>query len=503
MSLFGPGDSVTMTVNGQPKTVSFTALTQALTANACSATGCASDVASAATLDHFWLVFGGCMVFFMILGFALLEIGCVHAKNTKHILMRNLGDLCITGLTFYAVGYAFLFGEGNVFIGYRGFFLQGDEFDTAAARGYPGLPYALWFYEWAIASVCVTIFSGAVAERIALGAYFSYTLLVGAFVYPVAGHWIWSTTGWASVLNTENLLFGVGAIDFAGCGCIHMVGGASALVGCLALGPRKGRFHTDGTHSELPKQSVLYQSLGTLVLWFGWYGFNCVSTLTLRGDLGAVMAKVAVNLTLAACTGGLCTVLLDRFTGSKTFDVCMGNNGILAGCVSVTGSCSVIEPEGAVALGAIASLVYLGLAKLVVRCRVDDVVDAVPVHLGCGTLGALAPGFFASSKGVAMAVGTGSCGVFYRCNGNQGNQLAAQVVYVLAVFVWITGFCALLFGLLNKLGVLRCTPEAEAKGMDIYEHGGPAYDIGQPTSRVAVAHEEANATSHPVDNTRT
>ncbi|OQS03794.1 ammonium transporter channel family [Thraustotheca clavata] len=468
---------VTLTIDGQHLTTTWVALTKELTTNQCSESGCTSDVASASALDVFWLLFGGCMVFIMILGFALLEIGCCHVKNTKHILMRNLGDLCISGLTFYVVGYAFIFGGGNAFIGNSGFFLQGDIFDTSNAKSYAGLPYANWFFQWAITSVCVTIFSGAVAERISLGAYFCYTFLVGAFIYPIAAHWIWSTTGWASVTNTSKPLFGVGAIDFAGCGCIHMIGGASALVGCIIIGPRKGRFSSDGKACEMPKQSTLFQTMGTLILWFGWYGFNCVSTFSLRGNLSSVMAKVAVNLTLAACMGGVCTVALDRLFGSKTFDICMGNNGILAGCVSITGSCSVIEPEGAVALGAIASLVYFLLAHLIVKSKIDDVVDAIPVHLGCGTLGALAPGFFASSKGVAMAIGTDSCGVFYTCNGHQGSQLAAQFVYVLAIFAWIVGFCTILFTCLNKFNVLRCTAQAEEIGMDKFEHGGPAYEF--------------------------
>ncbi|KAF0695734.1 Aste57867_13470 [Aphanomyces stellatus] len=465
--------NISLTVDGVAMVVAWEDLTKAL------ATSPSTEVASAATLDLFWLLFGGMMIFFMILGFALLEIGCCHVKNTKHILFRNLGDLCITGITFYACGYAFAFSDGNGFIGKSRWFLQGAAFETDDPMHFDGLYYANWFFQWAVAAICVTIFSGAVAERITLQAYFLYSFLMGGLFYPICAHWIWSATGWASATNASNLLFGVGAIDFAGCGCIHMVGGMSALVGCVLVGPRKGRFNADGSANEMPKQSVTFQCMGTLVLWFGWYGFNCVSTLSLRGEMGNVMAKVAVNLTLAACTGGILTVLLDKTIGSKTWDPCMGNNGILAGCVSITGSCSVIEPEAAVALGAIAAFLYVGLSKLVVRLRIDDVVDAIPVHLGCGTLGALAPGIFASSKGVQMFVGTKSCGIFYRCNGNQGNQLAAQVVYVLAVAGWVGIYCAVLFTALKRLGWLRPTDKTEAEGLDKFEHGGPAYEDGK------------------------
>ncbi|ETW04054.1 hypothetical protein H310_04437 [Aphanomyces invadans] len=466
--------TVALTVNGAVVTMTWQELGKALAQSP-------ADATTAGALDLFWLLFGGMMIFFMILGFALLEVGCCHVKNTKHILFRNLMDLCITGITFYAVGYGLAFSDGDGFIGHSRFFLQGqDAFQTDDALTFHGHHYADWFFQWTVAAVCVTIFSGAVAERITMQAYFLYSFLMGAFFYPVAAHWIWSPTGWASVLApTSSLLFGVGAIDFAGCGCIHMIGGMSALVGCLVVGPRAGRFNADGTANEMPKQSVMFQCMGTLVLWFGWYGFNCVSTLSLTGTMGHVMAKVAVNLTLAACTGGVLTVLLDKLAGSRTWDPCMGNNGILAGCVSITGSCSVIEPEGAVALGAIAAVLYLSLSKLVVKLRIDDVVDAIPVHLGCGTLGAVAPGFFASSKGVAMYVGTGSCGVFYRCNGLHGSQLAAQVVYVLAIAGWVGTFCAVLFLTLKKLKMLRPDAATEVLGLDVVEHGGPAYDDGR------------------------
>ncbi|RHY04901.1 hypothetical protein DYB28_009949 [Aphanomyces astaci] len=483
--------TVNVTVNGVVMAMTWQELTKALS----SSTESVAATTTATALDLFWLLFGGMMIFFMILGFALLEIGCCHVKNTKHILFRNLMDLCITGVTFYAVGYGIAFSDGDAFIGHSRFFLQGPQFQTDDVATFNGRHYADWFFQWAVAAVCVTIFSGAVAERITLHAYFLYSLLMGAFFYPVAAHWIWSTTGWASVLAPKSaLLFGVGAIDFAGCGCIHMVGGMSALVGCLVVGPRTGRFKSDGAANEMPKQSVMYQCMGTLVLWFGWYGFNCVSTLSLSGTMGHVMAKVAVNLTLAACTGGLLTVLLDKLVGSKSWDPCMGNNGILAGCVSITGSCSVIEPEGAVALGAIAAVLYLALSKLVVKCGIDDVVDAIPVHLGCGTLGALAPGLFASSKGVAMYVGTGSCGIFYKCNGLQGSQLAAQVVYVLAIVAWVGAFCTALFVSLKKLHLLRPDTTVEVAGLDVMEHGGPAYDDGKDTH---VTQTKVQPTNYP------
>ncbi|RHY03108.1 hypothetical protein DYB36_002978 [Aphanomyces astaci] len=454
---------ISLTLDGQVTQITWGDLVAQVTAHS----------APTDSVDLFWLVFGGVLVFLMMLGLALLEIGCVGAKNTKHIMFRILGDLCITGLTYYSVGYGFAFMGGNGFIGSSGFFMSGDDFVQATTdKLFRGHHYADWFFQWAVASVAVNICSGAIAERVSIGAYFSYTFASSLFIFPVCAHWIWSETGWASAFNVHSPLFRVGAMDFAGTGALHMFAGTSALVGCILLGPRRGRFGANAV--ALPKQSVLFQFMGVMLLWFGWYGFNCVSTLSLEGTKADAMAKVAVNLTLSACTGGIMTVLL-MYWSHKVWDIEAGNNGILAGCVAVTGCCPVIEPAVAVALGAIGSLVYVGVAKLVAKLEIDDAVDAVPVHLGCGVLGTIAPGFVASPTGVKMFYGSDSCGVFYGCD-TGGNQLAAQVVYAVAVFAFVSATVATVFVAVRQFGTLRVSDEAERMGLDGYEHGGSAYD---------------------------
>ncbi|OQR82500.1 ammonium transporter channel family, partial [Thraustotheca clavata] len=283
--------------------------------------------------------------------------------------------------------------------------MHSDEFIGATdTQAYNGHRYADWFFQWAIAAVAINICHGALAERMQIRAYFVYSVCASIFIYPVCAHWVWAETGWASMFNTENLFMDLGVMDFAGTGCLHMFAGTSGLVGAIILGPRIGRFGSKGV-VELPQQSVLFQFMGTMFLWFGWYGFNCVSTLGLGGVKADVMAKVAANLTISACTAGVVTVFLDRLLISKTYDISQANNGILAGCVVVTGSCSVIEPESALILGILGAFVYLSLKELLAKLHVDDVVDAIPVHCGCGILGTLAPGMFASPKAVKMFYG--------------------------------------------------------------------------------------------------
>ncbi|EQC28204.1 hypothetical protein SDRG_14028 [Saprolegnia diclina VS20] len=263
-----PSSLITIDVGGTSRTLTWGEFTASVAE--------AQTSSYSASLDLFWLLFGGVLVFLMMLGLALLEIGCVHKKNTKHIMIRILCDCCLTGLTFYATGYSFAFTHGNGFIGSSGFFMQGADFTGATAtQAFRGHHYADWFFQWAIASVAVNICHGAVAERISLSAYAVYSFCASLFIYPVCAHWAWAETGWASMLNEGNLLFDIGVMDFAGTGCLHMFAGTSALVGCLLLGPRLGKFTAEG-HGHLPSQSVLLQFMGTMILWFGWYGFNCI-----------------------------------------------------------------------------------------------------------------------------------------------------------------------------------------------------------------------------------
>ncbi|RHY30814.1 hypothetical protein DYB32_004002 [Aphanomyces invadans] len=479
--------NLTLVVNGTLVTLTDTDVAALVAAAAPT-----MDTASARALDTFYTLMGAFLVFFMQVGFCFLEVGCVHVKNTKNILVKNILDGCISAMSFYFVGYAFGFVQGDGFMGSSGFVFQDNMFAGDDDRRYNGKAYAGWLFQWAFAATASTIVTGAVAERISFIAYISYAVALTAFMYPVVVHWVWSSTGFASTTRAAGtLLFDVGAVDFAGSGVIHMTGGMAALVGCYLLGPRLGRFE-DGQVHDMPKQSVLLQTVGTLLLWFGWYGFNCMSTGTLTGHGADVAAKVAVNLTLAAAAAGVGSVCLNAITGDRIVDPTMANNGVLAGAVAITAGCAVVEPAGAVVIGLVAAVLYTASSRLLVRWHIDDVVDAVPVHLVCGMWGVLVPGLLASADGMEMAFGrSDTCGLFYTC-AHSGRQLAAQVVLILSIVGWVGVTCSVLFLGLYRLQLLRVTRENELAGLDVSYHGGLAYDASD-YYKTAVAKTEPSS----------
>jgi len=436
----------------------------------------ATQTAFMADLDTMWLLLGGILVFFMQPGFALLEAGSVRVKNTKNILFKNVCDAAVGALGFWAVGYSIAYADdkGNRFMGTAGsvggWFMTGDMY-MPADTGYEGGVYAGWFFQFAFAATAATIVSGAVAERIAFPAYMAVTTCLTCFIYPVVVHWGWSSTsGWASAFAPDKL-FDVGVLDFAGCAIVHMVGGCAALVGVIIIKPRLGRFK-DGKPIELAQQSAMLQALGTFMLWFGWYGFNCVSTLKLSGGSAAVAGKTAVTTTLSpAMACGTCMVL--KYLLTKELSLGAALNGILAGLVGITSACSTVEPWAAVVIGMIAGLVYVLSSMLMLKLQLDDVVDAVAVHMACGMWGCIAPALFASQRNYASAyAASDKYGLFY---GGGGSQLGANVCFILAVVGWVCGMTAPIFFVLNRVGVLRVPQEVEEMGMDIQKHGGHSF----------------------------
>jgi len=484
-------------------------------------------------VDNAWLIFGAVLVIFMQAGFTMLEVGSVAAKNTKNILSKNLMDLCLGAVCWYCVGYGFAFGEdtGDGWIGDSHFGGTGAGFTVQRLNEDGSLPTtapfengAWWVFQFSFCATAATIVSGAVAERMDLRAYFVYTIFITAFVYPVVVHWAWTfpeentvngetvitgpggvgKPGWATQIEADGNT--VSVIDFAGSGVVHMTGGMAALVGAILLGPRRGRFDAGDTN-DWSGQNHAFQTLGTLILWVGWYGFNCVSTGSITG-YGVDAGKIAMTTTISAATAGASTMMLGRlFTGAWNPAYC--NNGILSGLVAITAGCAVVEPYGAFFIGLIAAPIYLGSSKLLEKIGVDDVIDASPVHLFCGIWGVLAPGLFGAVSGSCgafykdanylFANGTESNTVFRDCGDTQGSQFAAQLAFVIAIMVWV-GLCSLLmFGLLKVIGILRVSAEVEEGGLDNTEHGGGAYsgatrstqEAPTPAKDVEAALEEA------------
>lgn len=442
-----------------------------------------------AGLDVFYLLFAAAMVFFMQAGFAMLCAGSVRQKNVKNIMLKNILDACGGALGFWSVGYAFAYGGASPdkkgFIGNQGFFLGSFT---------EGGDLISWFFQFAFAATAATIVAGTVAERCKFEAYLCYSLMLTGFVYPVVVYSIWSESGFLTAFNAKPL-FGCGMHDFAGSGVVHMTGGVTALIAAKILGPRIGRFY-DADGNELPEphsfapHSVALQVLGTFILWVGWYGFNPGSTLGISGEgMDDVAALCAVTTTIAAASGSVSALFTDMFmyrskTGETAYDITMCMNGALSGLVGITAGCSVVEPWAAFIIGIVAGWTYIFWSNLLVKLKIDDAVDAIPVHFGNGIWGCIAVGLFAEPTRTAKAFGDhGHFGWFYMWGQGSADAslLGAQICGVLWIIGWVTVIMTPYFHLLNILGMFRVDSIEEEVGLDISHHKGAAYDISGPS----------------------
>jgi Amt family ammonium transporter len=445
-----------------------------------------------AGLDVFYLLFAATLVFLMQAGFAMLCAGSVRQKNVKNIMLKNILDACGGALGFWSVGYAFAYGGSSSdkkgFIGNTGFFLA--DFTS-------GGDLISFFFQFAFAATAATIVAGTVAERCKFEAYLCYSLMLTGFVYPVIVYSIWSSSGFLTAFN-DDPPFGCGMIDFAGSGVVHMTGGVTALIAAKILGPRIGRFY-DADGNELPEphsfppHSVALQVLGTFILWVGWYGFNPGSTLMISNEaMSDVAALCAVTTTIAAAAGSVSAMFTDMFmyrrqTGETAYDITMCMNGALSGLVGITAGCSVVAPWAAFVIGIVAGWTYIFWSNLLVKLKIDDAVDAIPVHFGNGMWGCIAVGLFAEPTRVEKAFSaTGKYGWFYMWgNGSaDGSLLLAQICGVLWIIAWVGVIMTPYFHLLNILGLFRVDSLEEEVGLDISHHKGAAYDLSGPTDEV-------------------
>jgi len=399
-------------------------------------------------LDSVWILLCGFMVFIMQVGFAMLEVGACRPKNVHNILFKNIGDVCFGALSWYILGYGLGYGNtshSKEFIGTKDFTIYDTE------------DYQEWFFLWCFAATTSTIISGAVMERAKLEVYFAWTIMATCFLYPVASFWIWSEHGFLSFRDGGQITeFGV--IDFAGAGIVHMTGGFCGMIGCYLLGPRTG--------SKRPNSIESYV-FGTLILWFGWYGFNCGSTLEAQDGKTEVASRVAVNTTLSAATCGL-TILIIARVREGIYSAPRMCNGILSGLVSITGACAVVETYSAIVIGFIGALVYYATATWLDYCGLDDPVDAASVHGFCGLWGLLAVGFFAEDYLVDD---------IYNFHNSWENQLRNQFIGALCLIAWTFAIGGLMFGFLGYFVGLRVPDEVEADGIDKHEHGGTSWTM--------------------------
>lgn len=437
------------------------------------------------SLDSAWLVLCGALVMFMHGGFAMLETGSCRAKNASNVLMKNLINVCVGTLGWWIFGYGFAYGkdiadteeeDGNGFIGLNHFagtgFMKSDE-NGVINPSPDGVNQPLaWFFQWAFCTAAATIVSGGVAERVKSPTFGLFAFCMTSFIYPPVVAWTWGY-GWISDL------FDVGFMDFAGSGIVHLTGGVAALVGTSILGPRSGRFEDPDSFGPHNLPLVV---LGTFSLWFGWYGFNPGSTLGLGPGKGYLAAHVAMNTTLAAATGGL-TVFILRYIILRKYDVGGLCNGILGGLVSITAGCGNMDSGFAVLTGFIGAFVYQGASMLLVKLKIDDPVDASPVHGACGIWGVLAAAIFDWGKGLDHFNGWSGFGCVVDDNGAckegaWGKALGANFILVLMVMLWSGTLSGIAFALLKALKLLRIDEHTEMTGLDEKQHSPPkAYSI--------------------------
>jgi len=427
-----------------------------------------AQVAAAVDLTYYLLC--AALVFFMQIGFAMLEVGCVSSKNIKNIILKGTLDIAIGAIAFWAVGYAIAYGGSGKFLGGEQYFF-GKCLDGTCAD-WPDHTYTTWFFQFAFAATAATIVSGAVAERCSIAMYIVYSIILTAFVYPVVVHWQWG----GGFTSDDD---GDAALDYAGSGVVHMTGGLAGIIGAAIIGPRRGRFEgpiCKPVVNDMPTYSIVFQTLGTLILWFGWYGFNVGSTLgivwvydpTSTGNAHSEAGLVMLNTTLApACAAVTCLLIglvtSKISTGKATFYLEPVLNGILAGLVSITAGCGDVQPFAAALLGIGGGIIYTATSKLQKKLKIDDVVDAGPVHFWCGIWGVIGVGLFADKE----STGLGGPGVFY----GDGKLLGANLVLIIAIIAWVCATMVPLFGIMKVLGLARVSADVEAAGLDRSEHG--------------------------------
>ncbi|GAQ84673.1 Protein phosphatase 2C family protein [Klebsormidium nitens] len=427
---------------------------------------------SAHTDAAIWRLQAATIVFFMQVGFALVEAGSVRAKNTQNIMVKNVMDACFCAAAFWTFGWALGFGEGSSVIGWRNesqsiaLFNEGNQVN--------------FFFQYTFAATSVTITSGAVAERFRLKAYLLYVVVHSGFMYPMIAHFIWAGTGLMGARVRETAFLGTdGVLDNAGSLVVHVTGGVASLVAAWMVGPRIGRYDIEGRPVPFKPNSVSFVAAGTLILWAGFYGFNAGSV-----DLGSLdiivwyeqLARVCSNTTLCAAFAGCTAYFMTTRRGGSPPDHLF--NAVLGGCVAACATSSVTDSWAACVIGMVAGAIYLGGVRLMAFLEIDDPVHSVAVHLACGTWGGLSAGLFATADGIRSTYGIENprdVGVFY---GGSGHLLGVQILALLLVYAWVGAITLTLFGTLRYFGRLRVPRHEEEIGLDVALHGA-AEPLGQ------------------------
>lgn len=397
------------------------------------------------SVDIVWVVVAAGLVFLMQVGFCMLELGMVRSKNCLNVVMKNVVDFCVATLVFFGIGFSIMFGASNGWIPTQFISFSDVKADSSI--------WIFWFFQAVFVATAATIASGAMAERTKFLGYLVHTVILSAITYPLLGHWAWGS--FAGGLEpgfggTQGWLESMGFQDFAGSSVVHVVGGAAALAGIIIVGPRDGRFNDDGSPRLISGHNMPFVALGTLILIFGWFGFNGGSTLAATPEIGRILA----NTIIAGAVGGIVGLLSFWAYDGKPELVSM-LNGVLGGLVAITACCNVVTPGSAMIIGAIAGLIGTFGALLLLKLKLDDVVGAVPVHLFNGVWGTLCVALFHETSGGA-SFGTQALGTF---------------TFAGAAFA----ICYAIFFLIDKTIGMRADAREQEDGLDFAEHSATAY----------------------------
>ncbi|MFQ5794501.1 MAG: ammonium transporter [Candidatus Bipolaricaulia bacterium] len=414
------------------------------------------------SIDMAWTLVAAFLVFLMQAGFALLGAGMVRVKNTANYLTKSYMDFSIGAFVFLLVGFALMFGgsggapgleAGNRFLGTSGFVLLGEAAHPSTAM--------YFIFQMMFAATAATIVAGMVSERLKFGAYLVYTVVITAFIYPIYGHWVWGG-GWLSELPVGPGGEKIAAVDFAGSGVVHAVGGLVGLMAAYLLGPRIGKYNSDGTPNRIPGHNLTYIVTGTFLLFFGWFGFNAGSTLSATDP---VIAIIATNTFLAGSAGAVAVIAVQLLRGQKP-GIGEGCNGALAGLVGITAPCAFVAPWASLVIGLVAGIIYMAAAHFIEwKLKIDDPVGAGAVHGVNGLWGLIAVGIFAD----------GSYGGVTGLIAGKGHQLLAQLISAGTVLVWALATGFVLFWIIDAAVGLRVSKEEELGGLDLSEHGLETY----------------------------
>ena len=411
------------------------------------------------SLDTVWMLLAAMLVFWMQPGFALCEAGFTRSKNTANILFKNFVDFMLGSVLFFFVGFGFMFGsDGAGFIGAPNW---GDLSFYKSDLPVEGF----LMFETVFCATSATIVSGAMAERTKFSMYIVYSFFISLIIYPVEGHWTWGG-GWLCNDAAESFMmttFGHVFHDFAGSAIVHSVGGVLALIGAIALGPRRGKYDANGKSRAIPGHSLILAALGVFILWMGWFGFNPGSQLAATGEVNRIaISHVFLTTNLAAACGGIATMFVTWIKyGKPSFSLTL--NGVLAGLVGITAGCDAVDAWGAIIIGLVCGIVLVYAIEFIDRkLHIDDPVGASSVHGICGILGTLMTGLFSVSEGL-----------FY---GHGWGFLGAEAFGILIIDLWAAVTGVILFYSIKKIHGLRVSARIEDEGLDIYEHGETCYN---------------------------